>query len=153
MTPLSAREIEVCRDVRQMCACNKLRRSARAMTQLYDAALAPSGLKITQLPILVGLRSRGDVPVTALAEALGLDRTTLTRNLRVLDERGLVTSVECDDDARVRLVSLTGEGREILAAALERWQALQDVVEERFGSRRLRALYGELEALSGVDGA
>lgn len=152
MAGLDAAELKLCHEVRQMCACNKLRRSARSMTQAYDRALGAGGLKITQLPILVALGSLGEVAVTALADELGWDRTTLTRNLRVLEARGLVDSAVHDDDARVRLVSLTGDGHETLAAALKRWQDAQRAVEERFGRRRLQALYGELEALSGVVG-
>ena len=136
-----------------MCACNQLRRSARTLTRLYDAAIAPSGLKVTQLPILVGLGSAGELPVTALAEALALDRTTLTRNLKVLEERGLVGVVEDGGDARVRLVSLTAEGGRVLAGALAAWKGVQESVEARFGSDRLRALHGELEELSAGVGA
>ena len=131
-----------------MCACDGLRRTARAVTQTYDAAVAPSGLKATQMPILVALGSAGDLPLTALAGALALDRTTLTRNLGVLEDRGLVATSPHPDDARVRMVSLTSDGARVLAAALERWEHVQQAVEERFGEARLRALHGELQALS-----
>jgi DNA-binding MarR family transcriptional regulator len=131
-----------------MCACDRLRRSARAMTRFYEAPVPPVGLKATQLPILVGLGAGGDRPVTSLADALGLDRTTLTRNLRVLEDRGLVCTAEHEDDARVRMVSLTPVGVEALGEALERWEAVQARVEARFGPDRLRALYDELDALS-----
>ena len=76
--------------------------------------------------------------MTALAGALGLDRTTLTRNLGVLEQRGLVCTVEHADDARVRVVSLTPEGSRELAAALARWDEAQSLVEERFGAARLQ---------------
>lgn len=131
-----------------MCACNQLRRATRGITALYDAAMASSGLKVTQLPILVGLGSSGDVPVTALAEALALDRTTLTRNLRVLEDRGLIATVEDADDARVRIVSLTLEGSRVLSGALARWREVQASVEEQYGRERLRALYAELAELT-----
>ncbi len=153
MEMLSAPEMQLCQDVRAMCACNQLRRSARTVTRLYDEAIAPSGLKVTQLPILVGLGSAGELPVTALAEALALDRTTLTRNLKVLEERALVSVVEDDGDARVRLVSLTAEGGRVLAGALASWKGVQKSVEARFGGERLRALYGELDALGVAVGA
>jgi len=118
------------------------------MTQLYDAALAPAGLKVTQLPLLVALGSAGDLPITALADMISLDRTTLTRNLRVLEERGLVRTVAAPDDARVRLASLTAEGASVLSVALARWREVQRAVAARFGEDRLRALFDELEALS-----
>jgi DNA-binding MarR family transcriptional regulator len=139
--------------VRAMCACNQLRRATRGITQLYEAEMAASGVKVTQLPILVGLRSEGDLSVTRLAGALSLDRTTLTRNLGVLEKRGLISMTEDLDDARVRMVSLTSEGERVLSGALARWEGVQDVVEERFGKERLRALYDELTALADAIGA
>jgi DNA-binding MarR family transcriptional regulator len=147
VTYLTAEELDLCAQVRAMCACNQLRRATRGVTQLYESALAASGLKVTQLPILVGLGHVGDLSVSALADALALDRTTLTRNLKVLEARGLVRTSESEDDARVRMVSLTLEGADVLSDALQRWERMQHVVEERFGRERLAALYGELDAL------
>src|SRR5919112_4049058 len=96
-----AHSLELCMRVRAMCACNQLRRATRGITQLYEAEMASGGLKVTQLPILVALRTEGELSVTRLAGALSLDRTTLTRNLRVLEERGLIRTGEDEDDARV----------------------------------------------------
>jgi DNA-binding MarR family transcriptional regulator len=141
-------ELDLCMQVRAMCACNQLRRATRGITQLYEAAMAESGLKVTQLPILVALGSEGDLSVTTLAGALSLDRTTLTRNLRVLEERGLISTTEHEDDARVRMVSLTLEGSDALSGALDRWAEVQQEVETRFGRERLQALYDELLALA-----
>jgi DNA-binding MarR family transcriptional regulator len=148
VTYLTAEELDLCSQVRAMCACNQLRRATRGVTQLYEGALAESGLKVTQLPILVGLGHVGDLSVSTLADALALDRTTLTRNLKVLESRGLVRTSESEDDARVRMVSLTLQGADVLSDALQRWERMQRVVEERFGRERLAALYGELDALS-----
>jgi DNA-binding MarR family transcriptional regulator len=151
---LTTDELDLCSQVRAMCACNQLRRATRGVTQLYESALAPSGLKVTQLPILVGLGHVGDLSVSTLADALALDRTTLTRNLKVLEARGLVRTSESSDDARVRMVALTLEGAEVLSSALLRWEEMQHVVEERFGRDRLTALYRELDALgAAVSGA
>jgi DNA-binding MarR family transcriptional regulator len=147
MAYLTLHELDICSQVRAMCACNQLRRATRGVTQLYDAALATSGLKVTQLPILVGLGSAGDLSVSTLADALALDRTTLTRNLKVLEGRGLVRTSESEEDARVRMVSLTLEGSRVLAGALLRWEEIHAGVEERFGRERLRSLYDELSAL------
>jgi len=147
MTYLTATELDLCAEVRAMCACNQLRRATRGITALYESALAPGQLKVTQLPILVGLGSTGDLSVSTLADALALDRTTLTRNLKVLKARGLIRTSERHDDARVRMVSLTLEGADVLATALSRWEEMQTFVEERFGRERLNALYRELEAL------
>jgi DNA-binding MarR family transcriptional regulator len=148
MDYLTPDELELCWTVRRMCACDQLRRVTRGVTQIYDNAVLPSGLRITQLAIFVGLSTEGDVPLTVLAEGLGLDRTTLTRNLKVLEDRGLIRTYEHEDDARVRMVSMTLEGSRMLSAALERWAKVQAVVEERFGRERLLALESELSEFS-----
>lgn len=147
MRYLTAAELDLCVRVRSMCACNQLRRATRAITQRYDRAMAGSGLKVTQLPILVALGAAGELPISVLADALALDRTTLTRNLGVLEQRGLVSTRAGDDDARVRTVSLTRDGSDVVAGALARWHEMQSTVEQRFGRDRLRALYDELAAL------
>ena len=148
MSTLTTEDVQLCRQMRAMCACDRLRRTTRGVTQIYEAAVTPSGLKATQMPILVALGMAGDLPLTTLAGALNLDRTTLTRNVRVLEDRGLVTSTSHPDDARVRVLSMTPEGSRTLSSALARWEAVQQKVEAEFGEERLRALYGELDALS-----
>jgi DNA-binding MarR family transcriptional regulator len=148
MSSVTSDDLDLCMRVRKMCACNQLRRATRGITQLYESEMASGGLKVTQLPILVALRTEGDLSVTRLANALSLDRTTLTRNLRVLEQRGFVTMQEDGDDGRLRMASLTAEGARILPGALECWEEVQNVVEERFGEPRLRALYEELAALA-----
>ncbi len=148
MNYMTAEELEVCWKVRRLCACDQLRRVTRGVTQLYDDGVVASGLRITQLPIFVGLASEGDVPLSVLAEKLALDRTTLTRNLKVLEDRGLIRTYEHEEDARVRMVSMTLEGSAMLTGALERWAKVQEFVEERFGRERLVALESELSAFS-----
>ena len=148
MNYLTETELEACWEVRRMCACDQLRRVTRGITQLYDNGMVPSGLKVTQLPIFVGLGSEGDLPLSILADKLALDRTTLTRNLKVLEDRGLIRTYEHADDARVRMVSMTLEGSAMLKGALERWEQVQEYVEASFGRERLMALASELAALS-----
>ncbi len=79
------------------CTCANLRKAARAVTQVYDQALRPTGLKATQFTMLATLSNRGDLPLSRLAEALVMDRTTLTRNLKPLVGKGLV---RIDQDQR-----------------------------------------------------
>ncbi|MDX6689696.1 MAG: hypothetical protein QOG15_1153 [Solirubrobacteraceae bacterium] len=145
---LDADDLATCAQVRAACACGALRRAARLITQRYDHAIAASGLKITQLPILVGLGAHGPVPLTPLANVLALDRTTLTRNLKVLEERGFVTVRPHESDARVRLAAITDEGAAALSDALARWRAVHGAVLEEFGESRLMSLYGELSLLT-----
>ncbi|MGH2718802.1 MAG: MarR family winged helix-turn-helix transcriptional regulator [Actinomycetota bacterium] len=147
MNPTEGDELATtCMLVQATCGCEGLRRSARTMTQHYEQALSPSGLRATQLPILVALGWAGPVPLTKLAEGLALDRTTLTRNLKTLQERGFVGLADTED-GRVHLVRLTGEGRQVLTEALAGWASAQSTVEERFGKERLAHLLGELSEL------
>jgi DNA-binding MarR family transcriptional regulator len=147
MVHLGARELDLCTKVIALCACNQLRKASRELTRHYDAALAQSGLAATQLPILVTLGSKGELPITILADVLSLDRTTLTRNLKILEDRSLVQIVAHEDDARVHLAALTSEGARVLGEALERWEEVQTRIEREFDPTRLRNLSRELDAL------
>ena len=83
------------------CACFNLRKAARAVTQLYDDALRPAGILATQLPLLIATGRLERVTISQLAEAMVMDRTTLTRNLRPLERDGLVRT-KPGKDRRVR---------------------------------------------------
>jgi DNA-binding MarR family transcriptional regulator len=127
-------------------------RTTRTLAEPYDGGTEPSGVSATQLPILIILGSAGDLSVTMLAEALALDGTTLCRNLKVLGDRGLIRITNHEDDAGVRMVSLTPEGSRVLAGAVELLQAVQHSAVARFGRPHLQALYDELDALSAAVG-
>lgn len=129
------------------CACEGARRTARALTQHYEHSLASTGVRTTQLPILLALSAHGPLPVTPLADALVIDRTTLTRNLTALVRLGLV-SIADGPDRRTRVVSLTEPGREALDQSLAQWDRAQAEVEERFGRQRLQSLLRELSVLT-----
>ncbi len=87
-------------EIAETCACLNVRKAARAVTQLYDEVLQPSGLRATQFNLLVAIALAGEAPVTRLADALVMDRTTLTRNLKPLESQGLIT-IEAGTDRRV----------------------------------------------------
>ncbi|MEP7207784.1 MAG: MarR family winged helix-turn-helix transcriptional regulator [Casimicrobiaceae bacterium] len=131
------------------CACGRLRRATRALTQHYDNAMAPSGLRVTQFSLLRTLLQEGASPVTRLADVLLLDRTALSRNLDPLLARGLVT-VTAGRDARTRTVALTAGGRRAVRLAAPHWQQAQREVARKLGPERLQSLIatlGELESL------
>src|SRR4051812_38930012 len=90
----------------QRCTCFNLRKAARAVTQLYDEVMRPTGLRATQFSLLSVVWIAGRISITALAEAAVMDRTTLKRNLELLERAGLVR-IQPGEDARVREVSLT----------------------------------------------
>ena len=125
------------------CTCANLRKAARVVTQAYDAALRPSGLKATQFTLLAALARRGDAPLTRLAEALVMDRTTLTRNLKPLVGKALVR-IGHEQDQRVRKVGLTEAGRRALEAARPQWERAQSRLVQDIGQQRWSALLADL---------
>ena len=114
------------------CNCGAIRQAARRVTRLYDQALAPSGLRITQYPILSWLVSSGPMTMNVLADRLVMDRATLGHNLRPLEAQGLVT-MAAGEDRRSRVVSLTEAGRRKLSEARPAWKAAQKTFEAAFG--------------------
>jgi len=112
------------------CLCEALRRAARTVTRMYDDALRPAHLRTTQFSLLGYLSRSSDVRVCDLAAALQLDDTTLPRNLRPLDKRGLV-KVRQGTNRREKRVSITPAGRKILAGAAPLWIAAQERLRSR----------------------
>ncbi len=115
------------------CVCFNLRKTARAITQVYDRALKPSGLRATQFSILVVVSNCRSLTISRLAQQLVMDRTTLTRNLRPLQRRGLL-KVTRGEDRRARFVSLTQEGERNLLRALPLWEEAQRHFEKGLGT-------------------
>jgi DNA-binding MarR family transcriptional regulator len=141
--PKSPAEPTSLSDASTGCVCFHLRRSARAVTQFYDHTLAPSGLRATQFTLMTVVRRTGGLPFSSLADVLGMDRTTLTRNLRPLEREGLV-KIESGSDRRVRLVSLTRLGRRKQAEAQPLWAKAHARVTGGIGENTWRALKKQL---------
>jgi DNA-binding MarR family transcriptional regulator len=121
-----------------------MRKASRRMAQLYDAALAPTGLKSTQFSILVEIARRSKTPPTMqeLAGVLVMDRSTLGQNLRPLERDGYVELRQDTGDRRRRFVQLTGEGSAKCAEAKPYWAQAQEHFLHVFGksnSATLRA--------------
>lgn len=125
------------------CACFNLRKAARVITQLYDKALRPTGLRVTQFSLLIATMMLESVTVTRLAEIGVMDRTTLTRNLRPLEKKGLI-KVAPGDDQRTRVVKVTTRGQEVLAKALPLWEKAQARVIKELGQERWNTLQVDL---------
>jgi DNA-binding MarR family transcriptional regulator len=113
-----------CAQVGSTCACFAIRKAARVATQLYDEVLQSSGLRVTQLTLLVAINLADSVSITALGEKLLMDRTTMTRNLKPLQRQGLI-AIGRGKDRRFRVVSLTARGHEALGNALPLWRKAQ----------------------------
>ena len=133
-----------------LCHCQSLRQAARRATALYDAAMAPFGLRISQFAILVRLRQHGPMGLQALAAALVLDRTTLGRNLLPLERDGLVASEPDALDRRVRRLVLTVAGLALMRKARPAWEAAQRSFEAQVGPEPAMALRQELHRLTTI---
>ena len=126
------------------CTCFNLRKAARAVTQMYDEALQPSGLRATQFSLLSVVENNGPIGITQLARTLVTDRTTLTRNLKPLLDRALLQVVD-SADRRQRPIALTSRGRDRLAQALPLWREVQARLVKGFGHARWAGLLGDLD--------
>jgi len=126
------------------CVCFNLRWVTRAVTQFFDAELRQQGIRPTQTPILGALQARSGLGMAALSDWLGMDRTTLVRNLRPLQRDGLVRTTASGRGARIQL-ELTEKGRQALAKFLPAWRAAQAKVVETLGSPRWSAILNDLE--------
>tara|TARA_Y100001951_G_scaffold61802_1_gene49320 strand:+ start:1522 stop:1926 length:405 start_codon:yes stop_codon:yes gene_type:complete len=129
------------------CLCTQLRRASRGVTRRYDDALAAVGLGAAQFSLLRHVQRLGQPSISALAEAMGLDRSTLGRNLRVLEEQALLQLSEARD-LRAREVSLTDAGERRIAQALPLWEQVQQEVNLQLGEGRRAELMQLLEALA-----
>lgn len=137
-----------CAVVASECICSHLRMAARAVTQSFDEFLRPTGIRATQLPVLVALALAECAPISGLGTALGMDRTTLTRNLGPLEKGGLVEAA-AGGDRRQRLVRLTPAGERALRRALPLWRRAQERVLERLGPARWAEVLPQLRAVAG----
>ena len=132
------------------CTCMRLREASRRLTQICDQALSPSGISTPQFGLLVSLHGSAQagedgLALGLLAERLGMDPTTLNRNLKPLEARGLLTAEPDPTDRRVRLVRLAPAGRDALLAALPLWRETRDQMRAQVGLETLVALNGLLD--------
>jgi DNA-binding MarR family transcriptional regulator len=139
-------EISRCKDIGRTCACFKVRKAARAVTKLYEEVLRPIGLRATQFSLLMAARVIGPVTVVKLAQITVMDRTTLTRNLQILEKRRLI-EIKPGEDRREREVTLTALGMEILAKAIPLWEEAQDRVRQGLGEEKMRNLMDDLSEM------
>jgi DNA-binding MarR family transcriptional regulator len=119
--------------VDETCLCTGLRRAAHAMTAIYDEALAPSGLKITMFRVVRRLSEAGEPTITELAAIVDLDRSSLGRNLKVLERDGYV-ALGGGEDERSKVVRLTPKGKAALAKAKPLWLGVQRRMKARLST-------------------
>ena len=131
------------------CNCVALRRGARQVTSFYDQRLAPSGLRTTQYSILHHLLRLGAQPIQRFAEAMAMDRTTMTRALKPLEREGLIV-MGAGKDGRTRALEVTAKGRARLSEAAPLWEQAQSEFEASFGATESAELRRILARLAGA---
>jgi DNA-binding MarR family transcriptional regulator len=134
---------ELVAEVARTCACFNFRKVSRSVTQYFDQALAPTGLRSTQLVILIAGQHSGPASIARLARDLVMDRSTLTRNLKPLVNSGLLALVK-SENARQKLVTVTAAGRKALLGAVPYWRKAQDQLVARLNGCRWDELMTEL---------
>ncbi len=141
-TPEPPLDLQQCALAVKTCACFQFRKASRAVTQHFDEILQPTGLRSTQLVILLAVALNDNVSPAGLARQLVMDRSTLVRNLKPLEKRDLVVS-QPGKDRRTRSVVLTPTGRGELALAMPYWEKAQREFLQNLGSS-WEKLQGEL---------
>jgi len=131
------------------CASFNFRRTARAVTRLYDMALEASGIRSTQFAILVGIAKNQPVSIGTLADVLVIDSTTLTRSLRLLKKERLITISE-RAAMRRRFLTITAKGERTLQRSLPPWRKAHERFVRTIGSKYWGELRSELERLAHV---
>jgi len=129
------------------CVCFNLRRVTRAVTQFYDAEMRRHGIRPTQGSILASLNSKDSWNMAELSDWLGMDRTTLVRNLRPLQRDGFVKSVGGGRGNRVE-VMITAKGRRQVEKLAPAWKSAQCAVVKTLGEKRWSAILADLEEVA-----
>ncbi|MFF3946727.1 MarR family winged helix-turn-helix transcriptional regulator [Streptomyces sp. NPDC001902] len=129
--------------------CNNLalRKASRYLGATYDKALAPLGLRATQFSILQQLSVHEEMTITALADVIAMDRTTMASSLKPLAREGLVTVEPSATDRRARIVAVTPAGLARMKAALPRWEGVQAEFEKKFGAENAARMRAFLDAV------
>ena len=130
--------------VTKNCVCFNLRWTTRVMTKFFDAELRRHGIRATQSAILLAVKAKESWTMAELSEVLGLERTTLVRNLRPLQRDGLVTADGGGRGGRVDL-SITAKGRRQIEKVMPAWRAAQSAAVKTLGEQRWSAILADLE--------
>jgi DNA-binding MarR family transcriptional regulator len=122
------------------CMCGNFRRASRALTQLYENALRPFGVRATQLTILQALARTGEVSRRKLGEILTMDSTSLTRTLAIMRRRGWIQE-RLGEDRRERLLRMANAGQKQLERVLPAWEKVQSRLQRQLGEQVWNKLF------------
>lgn len=125
------------------CTCFNLRRVTRVITQCFDAEFRRYGIRITQTPILNALKARTGWSMAEMSDFLGMERTTLLRNLRPLHREGLIEINGAKRGGQVEL-AITKKGRTTVTKLLPAWRSAQEKVVALLGEKRWSTILSDL---------
>jgi DNA-binding MarR family transcriptional regulator len=139
-------DLKRCFELPALCPAFNIRAASRIITQLFDEILKPSGLQVTQFTVLIGIHILDSPSISKLAKGLIMDRTTITRGLKPLENEGLIKIVS-GDDKRTHFVKLTPKGKSALEKTLPYWEKARTVVSKEFGEKHLDGLLKDLASV------
>lgn len=134
------------RPYKSLCYCTNLRRSSNVISDFYDASLRAAGLTVAQYFLLITLFRLKSANITHWAEHVGLERSTMVRNIKLLESRGFVKLTE----GRGKVFALSGKGEEVLKLAIPLWEKAQEQIEAILGKRDAEAVYRINEKLQQI---
>jgi DNA-binding MarR family transcriptional regulator len=145
------------RKMAKECPALRIRQASRVLAKLYDDKLTPLGLHSSQLPVLAAAALFGDSGATMskLAQAVLMDRTTLTRSIRPLERAGLLRVARSPEDARTKIVVITRAGERMIESTFPVWERVLQQIQKTLGAEVLTELHARLDqviALSAVAG-
>lgn len=129
------------------CVSNNLSQTARVISRIYTEEMKPSGINRAQFSILQYIKFLEGIQLSQLADKLFMDRTTLTRNLKPLQRDGLIDISKSKTDARARDLSLTKEGKLVLAEATKLWEKAQLRIVAAYGESQWQTMETSLRDL------
>jgi DNA-binding MarR family transcriptional regulator len=133
----------------ETCACSNFRRASRALTQMFDHALQPAGLRSTQLIILLEIAVARYATASELARRLVMDPSTLARNLKLITKQGWIRN-KASGSGRGQEISLTARGIKAVEKAVPLWEQAQTTFARQLGEKRWRTLQSDLSAAVSV---
>jgi DNA-binding MarR family transcriptional regulator len=148
MSTLPALPRKTARHVYEHCLCLAAQRAARTLARRFDEAFRPLGITSWQFSLLMSLNREAPPSVGAIASTLGMDRTTLTANLKPLERRGLVQTSIDPEDRRGRRVTLTAAGGKLLRAALPIWRRTHAAIDATLPEDHAKVLRSSLRAMT-----
>jgi DNA-binding MarR family transcriptional regulator len=131
------------------CVAYNLRKSSRIVSKIYEKEMRPAPIRGPQFSLTIMIAKRGAVTISGLAKEIGADRTTLTRNLKQLERKGIV-QIAPGEDSRMKVVSLKPKGEQAIRASVKHWKKAQTKVVSALGEERWVRMLADLSAVSAL---